>query len=427
MKTLKAMAVAVLGMALAGEAWGSLWGFIRFNVDPSDPLRCEVEYRVPDISVMEPPSGGRGPNTVPPERIVFHVSSGPSGGTHHTGAIDITRAARSATRTCPRLQWDTHYVTQIYALGNGGDFTETAEYKTPPQTPREPPSPPEWLGVRFNVDPNDPLRCEVEYSLPENLPGRFQFPLTLRIDRHHGYKSTNHLPNRPITRTTRRAIVACSRMAWDSRYEAAVWGPDGYGQISGPYRGARRTTPPEPEPPAPPPEPEPPPSPPEPEPPAPPPEPEPPAPPPEPEPPEPEVPDPEEPDHTHPVERCDHIAIVPAMPRALSGDEGSPDHWLRISNLGAASITFTVTGLDEGGTKAGTYRRELPASRIVRVKMRDVEAAFDVEPEGWWRLVVTGSGPLEVVATMRQGAERRFVPVRTPATCTSGPVTRAGG
>ena len=186
--------------------------------------------------------------------------------------------------------------------------------------------------------------------------------------------------------------------------------------------------PPDPEPPAPP-EPEPP-SPPEPdpEPPAPPPEPEPPEPetPSEPEP-EPEVPDPEEPDHTHPVERCDHIAIVPAMPRALSGDEGSPDHWLRISNLGAASITFAITGLDEGGTKAGTYRRELPASRIVRVKMRDVEAAFDVEPEGWWRLVVTGSGPLEVVATMRQGAERRFVPVRTPATCTSGPVTRTGG
>ena len=187
---------------------------------------------------------------------------------------------------------------------------------------------------------------------------------------------------------------------------------------------------PEPEPPSPPPEPEPP----APEPPEPPPEPEPPSPPepepPEPEtpsPPEPEVPDPEEPDHTHPVERCDHIAIVPAMPRALSGDEGSPDHWLRISNLGAASITFAITGLDEGGTKAGTYRRELPASRIVRVKMRDVEAAFDVEPEGWWRLVVTGSGPLEVVATMRQGAERRFVPVRTPATCTSGPVTRTGG
>ena len=168
------------------------------------------------------------------------------------------------------------------------------------------------------------------------------------------------------------------------------------------------------------------PSPPEPEPPAPPPEPEPPSPP-EPEPPEPEEPDPEEPDHTHPVERCDHIAIVPAMPRALTGDEGSPDHWLRISNLGAASINFAITGLDEGGTKAGTYRRELPASRIVRVKMRDVEAAFDVEPEGWWRLVVTGSGPLEVVATMRQGAERRFVPVRTPATCPGGPVTRTGG
>ena len=140
------------------------------------------------------------------------------------------------------------------------------------------------------------------------------------------------------------------------------------------------------------------------------------------------MPDPEEPDHTHPVERCDHIAIVPAMPRALSGDEGSPDHWLHVANPGEAGITFTITGRDMAGTKAGTYRRELPANRSVRVNMRDVEAAFDVsKPAGWWRMVVTGSGPLEVVATMRQGAERRFVPVRTPATCTSGPVTRIGG
>ena len=116
------------------------------------------------------------------------------------------------------------------------------------------------------------------------------------------------------------------------------------------------------------------------------------------------------------------------MPRALSGDEGSPDHWLHVANPGEAGITFTITGRDMAGTKAGTYRRELPANRSVRVNMRDVEAAFDVsKPAGWWRMVVTGSGPLEVVATMRQGAERRFVPVRTPATCGTGPVTRIGG
>ena len=166
--------------------------------------------------------------------------------------------------------------------------------------------------------------------------------------------------------------------------------------------------PPEPEPPSPPP---------------PPPEPETPTPPSPPEP-EPETP---EPDHTHPVERCDHIAIVPAMPRALTGDEGSPDHWLRIANPGAAGITFTVTGRDEGGTKAGTYRRELPAYRSVRVKMRDIEAAFDVsKPEGWWTLTVTGTGPLYVAPTMRQGDERRFVHVERPAACPSGPVTRTG-
>ena len=115
------------------------------------------------------------------------------------------------------------------------------------------------------------------------------------------------------------------------------------------------------------------------------------------------------------------------MPQAFAGEEDAPDHWLRITNPGAEGITFTVTGRDDAGTKSGSYRRVLPAYRSVRVKMRDIEAAFDVtEPEGWWRLVVTGSGPLEVIATMRQGDERRFVPVRTPATCGTGAVTRTG-
>ena len=135
--------------------------------------------------------------------------------------------------------------------------------------------------------------------------------------------------------------------------------------------------------------------------------------PPEPPEPEPETPEPE-------VERCDHLAIVPSIPRALSGDEDAPDHWLRVSNPGPEGITFEVTGRDDAGTKAGTYRRELPAYRSVRVMMRDIEAAFDVpEPEGWWTLTVTGSGPLYVAATMRQGDARRFVPVERPAVCGS--------
>ena len=172
------------------------------------------------------------------------------------------------------------------------------------------------------------------------------------------------------------------------------------------------TPPPEPEPETPTP----------PEPPAPPPDPEPPSPPPEPEP-EPEVPDPdpEAPDHSHPVERCDHLAIVPAMPRALSGDEDAPDHWIRITNPGAEGITFTVEGRDEAGTKAGTYRRELPAYRSVKVKMRDVEAAFDAaKPEGWWTLTVTGSGPLHVFPLMRDGEGREVLPVERPTECAGG-------
>ena len=107
---------------------------------------------------------------------------------------------------------------------------------------------------------------------------------------------------------------------------------------------------------------------------------------------------------TEQAERCDHIAIVPAMPRALAGDEGTPDHWLRITNPGGEGITFTVTGRNDAGTEFGTYRRELPAYRSVKVLMRDVEAAFDVsEPEGWWTLTVTGSGTQYTSATMKQG------------------------
>ena len=294
--------------------------------------------------------------------------------------------------------------------------------------------------IRFNVDPANPLRCEVSYSFPHRPASWWtQHTISVSVFVVDPYLDVDLLDVRqtgeigaifpqasPPGTSSRTGTLSCGQFyGWDEEHHAQIyyWGTETNGQGS----SVRYTTPsapepppePEPEPPAPPPEPEPP----DPEPPAPPPEPEPPAP-----PPEPEVPDPEEPDHTHPVERCDHIAIVPAMPRALSGDEGSPDHWLHVANPSEAGITFTITGRDMAGTKAGTYRRELPANRSVRVNMRDVEAAFDVsKPAGWWRMVVSGSGPLEVVATMRQGAERRFVPVRTPATCTSGPVTRTGG
>ena len=115
------------------------------------------------------------------------------------------------------------------------------------------------------------------------------------------------------------------------------------------------------------------------------------------------------------------------MPRALPGDEEAADHWVRITNPGAASIRFTIEGRDESGAKGGTYRRELPAYRSVKVKMRDIQAAFDVtDPEGWWWLRVAGSGPIDVAATMKQGDARRFVPIKVPATCGTGPVTRAG-
>ena len=123
--------------------------------------------------------------------------------------------------------------------------------------------------------------------------------------------------------------ISCPRLTWDTHYTFELY-IHGSWPIEG-IAGRSFITPPEPETPTPPPS-----------------------------EPEPETPDPEP--EACPVERCDHLAIVPAMPRALSGDEGSPDHWLHVVNPGAVSIRFTIEGRDMAGTKAGTHRRELPAS-----------------------------------------------------------------
>ena len=279
-----------------------------------------------------------------------------------------------------------------------------------------------WGAPWFKVDPNDPLRCEVGVDIrgTPDIEGisRETWWLHIKIFTPH---QSHTLPKKTNARWTGSNLFwgpirgeqgptdinqtfSCGRFAWGTLYGAILTMTPSAEYVY------EYTTPPEPEPP-------------EPEPPAPPPEPEPPEP--EPPEPEPEIPDPEEPDHTHPVERCDHIAIVAAMPKALPGDEDAADHWVRITNPGAASIRFTIEGRDEAGAKGGTYRRELPAYRSVKVKMRDIQAAFDVtDPEGWWWLRVAGSGPIDVAATMKQGDARRFVPVKVPATCGTGPVTR---
>ena len=261
--------------------------------------------------------------------------------------------------------------------------------------------------IRFVIDPDDPFRCEVEYELTEaDLPRDFfskrgiQLRYWINFLREVGendYRtfwprlSFTILSSEQEDTFARRVTHECGRFAHhDSLYWAVFNAGSGLRRprVEDSYR-----TPPAPTPPEPPEPPEPPPP-----------------------DPEPETPEPE----ACPVERCDHLAIVPVIPRALSGDEDAPDHWLHVANPGPGAVTFTVTGRDMAGTKGGTYRRELPAYRSVKVKMRDIEAAFDVaEPDGWWTLTVTGSGPLYVAATMRQGDARRFVPVERPAACGS--------
>ena len=299
--------------------------------------------------------------------------------------------------------------------------------------------------VRFINDPDQPSRCFARVDVPDTTLSAVRY-IMMWFGKYSGgrwYDNTssplyNDGSDAQVPRNNLGKIVRCGGnfKEWDTLYRIVVRvtfnrfrGGSGHTHThTVTYRTPEEPgTEPEPETPTPPEPPSPPPAPPEPEPPTPPPEPEPETPtPPTPPEPEPEVPEPdpepEAPDHTHPV--CDHIAIVPAMPRALSGDEGTPDHWLRITNPGAEGITFTVTGRNDAGAEFGTYRRELPAYRSVKVLMRDIEAAFGVSaPEGWWTLTVTGSGTQYTSATMKQGDARRFVPVKVPATCPSGAVT----
>ena len=215
-----------------------------------------------------------------------------------------------------------------------------------------------------------------------------------------------------IFRSAKNTEIVTTILEYDTSYSSGLLFTDPYDPYPrqerwtlARFRTHANPTDPDPEPPAP--------EPPAPEPPA----PEPPA-------PEPETPDPEpetpEPDACPVEPRCDHIAIVPGMPRAMSGDEGTPDHWLRITNPYGEGINFVIEGRNEAGTKFGTYRRELPAYRSVRVKMRDIEAAFDAtKPAGWWTLTVTGNGTLHVIATTKQGDVRIPLPVVQPEICES--------
>lgn len=117
---------------------------------------------------------------------------------------------------------------------------------------------------------------------------------------------------------------------------------------------------------------------------------------------------------------CDHVALVPSMPRAIAGEPDAQDHWLRVTNWAGSANRFVIEGWNNAGTKFGPYRLSLPAHGSLRVKMRDIQDEFadDESPAaGWWSLKVTGKRPLGVVAMVKRGEQRSTVPVLRPATC----------
>ena len=232
--------------------------------------------------------------------------------------------------------------------------------------------------IEFSIDDSDPFRCEIQYTLADRdliYRGR---PLSRVKIAYHWSPDPGHTTDYlvPVAATKQPVSIECPRFDYYQAYRVHLFAYDSNGRRL-PWTSEFSTN--------------------------------------------------RMDSYRSPKPRCGHVAIVPSMPKALSGGEDAADHWIRISNPGAASITVTVDGRDRAGTKAGTYRRELPAYRSVRVNMRAIETAFNVtDPEGWWTLTVAGSGPLYAAATMRQGGLRWFVPVERPATCDTGAVTRAG-
>ena len=136
---MKTVAAAVLGLVLAGPVWGAS---IRFNVDPNDPLRCEVTYNVTADTLNRARRNGKS--------VRMTVSRPYSvGGTtylsRHYGPIYIQQSNRSSTVSCGRFQWNEEYYALIIEGANLRWYTIVHdEYRTPPDRPEPPePEPPE--------------------------------------------------------------------------------------------------------------------------------------------------------------------------------------------------------------------------------------------------------------------------------------------
>ena len=114
MKTMKAGAVVLLGLVLAAPAWSApqlpSWaGGVRFNVDPDDPLRCEVSFNIilPGVEEVWLEVVEFRPAPLFGERTLLEE-------TVYTFDPPVSvSAGRSETVSCGRLAWSTDYAVRM--------------------------------------------------------------------------------------------------------------------------------------------------------------------------------------------------------------------------------------------------------------------------------------------------------------------------
>ena len=417
-KTMQAMAVAVLGMALAAPVWGCGPDVLLVEATGREDGR---EVKITAFSNRHCRTSFRG---YPP--LVGNVEN------IDRGVAVMALPGKTSSRAVWEVTLPEHYTMYRFTVYTR-HFRKSTTYTTPPY--------PTGGSVRFNVDSRNPLRCEITYSFPDP-PAAWWKTNRVSVQVHSRPPSSRYragdLLSTRLSQATRTGTLSCGQfIGWGSNPVAMIyhWGSSTTKKRRGiitretgtwVHAVARHTTPsappPEPEPPAPPPEPEPPepetPS--EPEPPAPPPEPEPPpepAPPPEPEPPEPETPsepeppapppEPETPPEPEPEPEPD-----PEPPESCTADSPFGKRWL--VPLFGDTARLRVTNR-EGDTSIDVCARDVNGDRVGCL----LNEALDAHEIGRWDRSsfpehdVVGPWTLRITARVSEGGCGVFVTVLT--------------